>query len=197
MKILLFGGSFDPIHIGHIEAAKKAIEKLNIDKVIFIPTNQTPLKSNNLVASNKDRYNMILRSIKDNKKLDVSDYEIKKQDVSYTYNTVKHFKQIYKGDDLYFLIGTDRVKDLEKWYNIDKLKNLITFIFVPRNNENLEKIIAKNDFLKKINYVILELPIIEISSSYIREKLKKNKNIDNLIDKNCAKYIEELNLYEF
>ncbi len=197
MKILLFGGSFDPIHIGHIEAAKKAIEKLNIDKVIFIPTNQTPLKSNNLVASNKDRYNMILRSIKDNKKLDVSDYEIKKQDVSYTYNTVKHFKQIYKGDDLYFLIGTDRVKDLEKWYNIDKLKNLITFIFVPRNNENLEEIIAKNDFLKKINYVILELPIIKISSSYIREKLKKNKNIDDLIDKNCAKYIEELNLYEF
>lgn len=197
MKILLFGGSFDPIHIGHIEAAKKAIEKLNIDKVIFIPTNQTPLKSNNLVASNKDRYNMILRSIKENKKLDVSDYEIKKQDVSYTYNTVKHFKQIYKGDDLYFLIGTDRVKDLEKWYNIDKLKNLITFIFVPRNKENLEKIIAKNDFLKKINYVILELPIIEISSSYIREKLKKNKNIDNLIDKNCAKYIEELNLYDF
>lgn len=197
MKILLFGGSFDPIHIGHIEAAKKAIEKLNIDKVIFIPTNQTPLKSNNLVASNKDRYNMILRSIKENKKLDVSDYEIKKQDVSYTYNTVKHFKQIYKGDDLYFLIGTDRVKDLEKWYNIDKLKNLITFIFVPRNNENLEEIIAKNDFLKKINYVILELPIIKISSSYIREKLKKNKNIDDLIDKNCAKYIEELNLYEF
>ncbi|KXB59011.1 nicotinate-nucleotide adenylyltransferase [Gemelliphila asaccharolytica] len=197
MKILLFGGSFDPIHIGHIEAAKKAIEKLNIDKVIFIPTNQTPLKSNNLVASNNDRYNMILRSIKDNKKLDVSDYEIKKQDVSYTYNTVKHFKQIYKGDDLYFLIGTDRVKDLEKWYNIDKLKNLITFIFVPRNNENLEEIIAKNDFLKKINYVILELPIIKISSSYIREKLKKNKNIDDLIDKNCAKYIEELNLYEF
>ncbi len=197
MKILLFGGSFDPIHIGHIEAAKKAIEKLNIDKVIFIPTNQTPLKSNNLVASNKDRYNMILKSIKENKKLDVSDYEIKKQDVSYTYNTVKHFKQIYKGDDLYFLIGTDRVKDLEKWYNIDKLKNLITFIFVPRNNENLEEIIAKNDFLKKINYVILELPIIKISSSYIREKLKKNKNIDDLIDKNCAKYIEELNLYEF
>lgn len=197
MKILLFGGSFDPIHIGHIEAAKKAIEKLNIDKVIFIPTNQTPLKSNNLVASNKDRYNMILKSIKENKKLDVSDYEIKKQDVSYTYNTVKHFKQIYKEDELYFLIGTDRVKDLEKWYNIDKLKNLITFIFVPRNNENLEEIIAKNDFLKKINYVILELPIIEISSSYIREKLKKNKNIDDLIDKNCAKYIEELNLYEF
>lgn len=197
MKILLFGGSFDPIHIGHIEAAKKAIEKLNIDKVIFIPTNQTPLKSNNLVASNKDRYNMILRSIKDNKKLDVSDYEIKKQDVSYTYNTVKHFKQIYKEDELYFLIGTDRVKDLEKWYNIDKLKNLITFIFVPRNNENLKEIIAKNDFLKKINYVILELPIIEISSSHIREKLKKNKNIDDLIDKNCAKYIEELNLYEF
>lgn len=197
MKILLFGGSFDPIHIGHIEAAKKAIEKLNIDKVIFIPTNQTPLKSNNLVASNKDRYNMILKSIKENKKLDVSDYEIKKQDVSYTYNTVKHFKQIYKEDELYFLIGTDRVKDLEKWYNIDKLKNLITFIFVPRNNENLKEIIAKNDFLKKINYVILELPIIEISSSYIREKLKKNKNIDDLIDKNCAKYIEELNLYEF
>lgn len=197
MKILLFGGSFDPIHIGHIEAAKKAIEKLNIDKVIFIPTNQTPLKSNNLVASNKDRYNMILKSIKENKKLDVSDYEIKKQDVSYTYNTVKYFKQIYKEDELYFLIGTDRVKDLEKWYNIDKLKNLITFIFVPRNNENLKEIIAKNDFLKKINYVILELPIIEISSSYIREKLKKNKNIDDLIDKNCAKYIEELNLYEF
>ena len=78
MKILLFGGSFDPIHIGHIEAAKKAIEKLNIDKVIFIPTNQTPLKSNNLVASNKDRYNMILKSIKENKKLNIKNLTEKK-----------------------------------------------------------------------------------------------------------------------
>ncbi|MBU0278653.1 MULTISPECIES: nicotinate-nucleotide adenylyltransferase [unclassified Gemella] len=196
-KIALYGGSFDPVHIGHLITASNVVEDLAMDKLIFIPSNKTPLKNENLKASNKDRYNMLVKSISKNKKFSVSSYEIDKNDISYTYYTIKYFKEIYTDASLYFIIGTDRVKDLKKWHRISELSKMVTFIFVARNEEKLEEIISKDTFYKEINYVILKSPVIEISSTDIRNKLKNKKNISYLVDKDCANYIEELSLYEF
>lgn len=197
MNILLYGGSFDPIHTGHLIVANNVIEKLNIDKCIFIPSNITPLKNRNLKANNIHRYNMIRESIKNNSKFEVSDFEITKEEISYTYYTVKHFKELYKNSELYFLIGTDRVKDLQHWHKTEKLKELVTFVFTERDSEKLENIISHDDFYNSIKYVILKLPVVEISSTIIREKIKSKKNIDYLVDYNCYKYIKEHKLYEF
>lgn len=195
-KIALYGGSFDPIHIGHLITATNVLETLKLDKIIFIPSNITPLKNSNLKAKNIDRYNMIKKSIFFNNKFEVSDYEIKQDCISYTYNTVKYFKDKYKNTQLYFLIGTDRVKDLYKWYNIEKLAKIVTFIFVARDKEKIDDIIKNNDFYKKISYEKINLPIFEISSSEIRDKIKNKKSVDYMITKECAEYIKEMNLYE-
>ncbi|MBF0714721.1 nicotinate-nucleotide adenylyltransferase [Gemelliphila palaticanis] len=196
-KIALYGGSFDPIHIGHLITAINVVENLDIDKLIFIPSNITPLKSTSLKASNIDRYNMIKLSIEENPRFEVSNYEINKQDISYTYHTVCYFQKIYPDSELYFIVGTDRVKDLHKWYEIKSLSKIVTFIFVARDDESLEKIVSNNEFYKNINYKILKLPIIELSSTEIREKIRDNKNINYILTPECVKYIKEMNLYEF
>lgn len=195
MAIALYGGSFDPIHIGHLITSTNAVEVYNLDKVIFIPSHITPLKDRNLEASDNDRFEMVNRSIRRNPKFAVSDYEIKNDGVSYSYNTVKYFKENYKNEKIYFIIGTDRAKDLKKWYNIEELSKLVTFVFVARDNEKLEEIIEKDDFYKGIDYEIMVSPIIEISSSLIRNKIKQNKKIDYMVTDECKSYIEELSLY--
>lgn len=196
-KIALYGGSFDPIHMGHLITAVNVVEHLNISKLIFIPSNITPLKSSSLSASNIDRFKMIKLSISDNSKFEVSDYEINKEDISYTYNTVKYFKSIYPNEELFFIVGTDRVKDLYKWYEIKSLSKIVTFLFVARDNEEIDNIVNKNKFYKTISYRILKLPIIELSSTKIREKIKNQKNINYILTPDCVKYIKEMNLYEF
>ena len=195
MAIALYGGSFDPIHIGHLITATNAVENYNLDKVIFIPSHITPLKDRNLEASDVDRYEMIQRSIKNNPKFIVSDYEINNDGVSYSYNTVKYFSELYKNEKIYFIIGTDRAKDLKKWYNIGELAKLVTFIFVARDEEDLYKIVEGDVFYKSINYEIMKSPVIEISSSLIRKNLKNKKSIKYMITDECRSYIEELGLY--
>ena len=195
MSIALYGGSFDPIHIGHLITAENALETYNLEKVIFIPSYITPLKGRELEASDKNRFEMTKLSIKDNFKFEVSDYEISNEGVSYSYHTVKYFSELYKNKKIYFIIGTDRAKDLKKWYNIEELSKLVTFIFTARNGESLEEIIASDEFYKTISYEIMISPIIEISSSLIRDNIKNNKSINYMVTDECKAYIEELGLY--
>ena len=196
MSIALYGGSFDPIHIGHLITAENALETYNLEKIIFIPSYITPLKGRELEASDKNRFEMTKLSTKDNFKFEVSDYEISNEGVSYSYNTVKYFSELYKNEKIYFIIGTDRAKDLKKWYNISELSKLVTFIFVARDEEDLFKIVEGDDtFYKSISYEIMKSPIIEISSSLIRDNLKNKKSIKYMITDECRSYIEELSLY--
>ena len=196
MSIALYGGSFDPIHIGHLITAENALETYNLEKVIFIPSYITPLKGRELEASDKNRFEMTKLSTKDNFRFEVSDYEISNEGVSYSYHTVKYFSELYKNKKIYFIIGTDRAKDLKKWYNISELSKLVTFIFVARDEEDLFKIVEGDDtFYKSISYEIMKSPIIEISSSLIRDNLKNKKSIKYMITNECKTYIEELSLY--
>lgn len=195
MSIALYGGSFDPIHIGHLITAETALEIYNLERVIFIPSYITPLKDRKLEASDKNRFEMTKLSTKDNMKFEVSDFEISNEGVSYSYNTVKYFSELYKNEKIYFIIGTDRAKDLKKWYNIDELLKLVTFVFVARDEEDLYKIVDGDVFYKSISYEIMKSPIIEISSSLIRDKIKNKNSIKYMITDECRSYIEELGLY--
>ena len=150
--MILFGGSFDPIHLGHIEIIKQ-IAKL--DKVIVIPNYLNPLK-NNFSAPAQLRLKWIKKAIKDIKGVEVSDFEIKQNKPCYTIDTIKHFKQFY--DKISFVIGADNLKTLDKWKNIDELKNLVEFIVVTRDNIII-------DGYKTIN---INIPI---SSTEIRNNL--------------------------
>ena len=195
MSIALYGGSFDPIHIGHLITAETALETYNLERVIFIPSYITPLKGRELEASDKNRFEMTKLSTKDNMKFEVSDFEILNEGVSYSYNTVKYFSKKYKNEKIYFIIETDRAKDLKKWYNIEELSKLVTFVFVARDEEDLYKVVDGDVFYKSISYEIMKSPIIEISSSFIRDKIKNKNSIKYMITDECRSYIEELGLY--
>ena len=133
MKICLFGGSFNPIHKGHIKIAKEAIKQLDLDELIFIPCQKNPFKKDINYASGEDRKKMIELVLED--KMSISDFEIKRQGISYTIDTVKYFKNKYPNDELYLLIGSDNLLKLSKWKDIDEISNLIQIVVFKREKE--------------------------------------------------------------
>lgn len=197
MKICISGGTFDPIHKGHIEIAKIALSQFNLDKVIFMPTGNSYMKSD--VTPSIHRYNMLKLAIEGIDKFEISDLEIKRAGYTYTKDTVVFFKENYPDDELYFLIGTDTLFMLEKWYMPEYLfKNLI-FIVAKRGDADS---VAKAEELKeKFNADIrfMHNDIIDISSTEIREEFD-NKSYDEFnnrfFDKKVFEYIKENHLYK-
>ena len=127
-KIGVFGGTFDPIHLGHLYIAYEAKAKLGLDRVIFIPSGIPPHKQFNNVTKAIDRYNMVKEAISDYDGFEVNDYEIKKNDISYTFQTLEHLKNIYNNSEIYFITGGDCLLNLDKWKNVYKILELCKFI---------------------------------------------------------------------
>ena len=130
-KIIIYGGTFDPVHFGHTELVKKAIEIVNPDKVIVVPTYETPLK-NRVLSPAIDRYNMLKLAFKNWKLVEISDYEINKKTKSYTIDTMEYFKSIYPNAELYFLLGSDQLANIKQWKRYDELLDMVTIICYKR-----------------------------------------------------------------
>jgi len=177
MKIAIFGGSFDPVHKGHIEIVKKALKNLDIDKLIIIPNYLNPLK-NSFSASPELRLKWLKEVFKDFEKVEVSDFEIKKNRPVFSIETVKHFKPKY------FIIGSDNLKTLNKWKSIDELLKLTEFVVAKRNE--IDKNLLKRYNIKKV--IDLDIPIssTEIRNcnfKYLPEKIEKE--IKEFYGQNC------------
>ena len=197
MKICISGGTFDPIHKGHIEIAKIALSQFNLDKVIFMPTGNSYMKSD--VTPSIHRYNMLKLAIEGVDKFEISDLEIKRAGYTYTKDTVVYFKENYPDDELYFLIGTDTLFMLEKWYMPEYLfKNLI---FIVAKRGDAESVAKAEELIEKFNADIrfMHNDIIDISSTEIREEFD-NKSYDEFnnrfFDKKVFEYIKENHLYK-
>jgi nicotinate-nucleotide adenylyltransferase len=188
-KIAILGGSFNPIHIGHLILANTVCEEFNLDKIIFVPCYIQPLKSNKDFASAEDRLAMIKLAIQNNPKFELSDIEIKRKGKSYTVDTLKYFKQKY--DDLYFVIGADNIKDFHRWKEPDTILKLAKLIVTNRGG--IEQKIPKRLRGKKI--FVCKIPDIEISSTLIRNNTRSNKSIKYLVPEKVEKYIIKNKLY--
>ena len=188
-KIAILGGSFNPIHIGHLILANTVCEEFNLDKIIFVPCYIQPLKSNKDFASAEDRLAMIKLAIQNNPKFELSDIEIKRKGKSYTVDTLKYFKQKY--DDLYFVIGADNIKDFHRWKEPDTILKLAKLIVTNRGGIELK--IPKRLRGKKI--FVCKIPDIEISSTLIRNNIRSNKSIKYLVPEKVEKYIIKNKLY--
>jgi nicotinate-nucleotide adenylyltransferase len=188
-KIAILGGSFNPIHIGHLILANTVCEEFNLDKIIFVPCYIQPLKSNKDFASAEDRLAMIKLAIQNNPKFELSDIEIKRKGKSYTVDTLKYFKQKY--DDLYFVIGADNIKDFHRWKEPDTILKLAKLIVTNRGG--IERKIPKRLRGKKI--FVCKIPDIEISSTLIRNNIRSNKSIKYLVPEKVEKYIIKNKLY--
>ena len=161
MKTILFGGSFDPLHNGHIKVALKAKENLNADRVVFILAKSPRWKDP--TATDRDRLEMLKLGIKDYPEFEICLDEFNSSsEVNYTYDTVKNFKKA-EDEELYFLIGTDQEIKLDKWYEIDKLSKLVNFVCVSRPGENINK-----ENLEKYKVLLIDSPVSDMSSTGVR-----------------------------
>lgn len=164
MKIGLFGGSFNPVHTGHIKIAEYAYKTLGLDKIYFIPAAVNPFKKGNKIESAEHRVNMLKLALENFKgNAEVSLFEIKKGGVSYTYETIRYFKNKFKNDELYFIMGSDLVSKFNKWEYIDEMVASCNFVVYKRDKE------IKKSNIKKYNLKVFDNPIYPESSTAIRE----------------------------
>lgn len=187
MKIGILGGTFNPIHIGHLILAEEAREKLSLDKVIFVPTYLPPHKNTSDIAPANARLTMVKLAIKGNRYFFVSDIEIKRNGRSYTIDTLKEFKKEYPQDELYFIIGSDLLKYLDEWKDLGEIIKMVRFIAATRPGYLLEKIPSH----------ISTLPIraVDISGFEIRKAIQENKSFRYLVSEAVFEYINKNSLY--
>lgn len=197
-KTGIIGGTFNPIHNGHILLAKYCKEKLKLDRVIFIPTYTPPHKSDKDLVSEFHRLNMCNIAVQSYDDFSVSDIEIKRKGKSYTYETLTSLKEIYSDDTLYFITGADMFLTLEKWKNPEVIFQKAIIAAVPRNSSDSE--VLNNhyqNYLKPLGAkaCILDEPVLSVSSTFIRENIENYDLIKSLIDRNVYEYIVKNNLY--
>jgi nicotinate-nucleotide adenylyltransferase len=192
MKLCLFGGSFNPVHNGHVYYAEKTLNEVQPDILILMPAWQAPLKDETPLDS-KHRLNMINLAFKNRDKILISDWELKQGEISYTINTVKHILSEYDNiRDFIILLGMDQAVDLYRWNRIDEILDLgIQFLIFPRDG------FSRNQIKPHIFNACLFLsgPNIPVSSSRIRQMLKKHMDVKQFLPEDVNTYINEHRLY--
>ena len=189
MKIAIYGGSFNPMHIGHEKIVDYVLKNLDMDKIIIIPVGIPSHRENNLEQSDT-RLKICKEIFKNNKKVEVSDIEIKNEGKSYTYDTLLKLIKIYGKDNEFFeIIGEDSLKNLKTWKNYKELLNLCKFIvFRRKDDKNIE---IDSELLNNKNIIILENEYYNISSTEIRNKVKNGEDITGLVNEKVKKIIEK------
>ncbi len=187
MKIGILGGTFNPVHIGHLILAEETMEKLKLDKVFFIPAYLPPHKDNIDIAPAGARLKMLELAIKGNNNLTVSDIEIKRKGRSYTIDTIVSFKKKYPDDELYFIIGSDLLKYLDSWKDLDEIMRAVNFIVATRPGYPLA------DIPKRIQRI--DIRAVDISGFSVRQCIKEGKSFRYLVPESVFTYIRKNNLY--
>jgi len=177
MNIAIFGGSFDPFHIGHEKIVNTVLKELNIDKLFLVPTFLNPFKNSSFLDANT-RLELIKDMYKNSKSIEIIDYEVKQNKKVTSYETIKFLKTLYSINKIYLVIGADNLNDVHLWYNFENLKNEVIFVVFSRDDISLE-----NNSIEFINYELDE----KVSSS----KLRKNMDI-NFIPKKIQNKVKEL-----
>ena len=192
--IAVFGGAFNPPANSHVNLAKQILEKNgNIEKIIFVPVSIRYNKQG--LASNEDRFQMLSEVCKNNEQFGVSAIEINSDKQLYTIQTLKLIQQQYKQHEICFILGTDNLKELETWYHVDELLENFKILVIERNDDIAKDIIESNTILNrhKSSFIILEnIEKIDLSSTIIREKVKKGEDISNLVPAEIRNKILEI-----
>lgn len=198
-KIGIIGGTFDPVHYGHLILAEQALGEAGLDQVIFMPAMVQPFKINLKAAAGKHRYEMLLLAVDGNPGFDVSKIELDTKEVCYTINTLRECRKRFGKDTaLFFIMGTDAFLSIDKWYKADSLLREFSFIIGTRpgyKEQELNEMLV--DIHEKYNTKIMQInnSEVEISSTNIKERIKEGKSIKYLLPKEVEDYIYKNGLY--
>lgn len=192
MKIGLYFGTFNPIHIGHLIIANHFAEYSSLDQIWMVVTPHNPLKKKQTLLDDYQRLQLVFLATEDYPKIKPSDIEFKLSQPNYTVNTLAHLQEKYPQYEFSLIMGEDNLKSLQKWKNHEViLKNHEVYVY-PRISSELDNSIYKNN--PKVHSI--DAPIVEISSTFIRENIKKNKNVRPLLPEKVWEYIDHNNLYK-
>ena len=203
----VFGGTFDPVHNGHVLTISELLEKLPFEKILVIPNFQPPHSESSQV-SYKHRYEMASLAFKDIPKTEVDSREYLREGPSYAIKTVKEVMSEEEGARVVMIVGSDSFVDIHSWYKWKELINLVDFVIMKRpdmplsKNKKAKDLVSVRRFKKdlfensKLNIFEIEVTPFKISSSSIREKIAKGKKIDHLVNKHVEEYIKEHGLYD-
>lgn len=189
LKTGLFGGTFDPVHIGHLINAQRVKEIRELDRIIFIPAFISPFKTGEKRSEASDRMAMLKTAISGIDGFDISDYEITKGDVSYTVDTLHHFREEY--DNLELIVGFDNLAAFDKWHQPDDVLELAQLVVMKRITDDKE---FDHDYDQQA--VIVDTPVIEISSTEIRKRVQQGLDIRYMVPESVRTYIEKNKLYK-
>lgn len=185
-KIGLLGGTFNPPHKGHLKMAQLALKEAQLDAVYFLPNAVPPHKQQDVEVTDDQRLMMLAQLVQGQSSLYVCPFEIEKGGVSYTYETIRQLKKQYAEVDFYFIIGGDMIESLHTWVNIDELMNNVTFIGFDRDRRGITSPYP----IQRIN-----APLVPISSTLIRNKVRAGENILNEVPEEVATFIQKEGLY--
>lgn len=201
MKIGIMGGTFDPIHNGHLMIAKTAYQQYQLDEIWFMPNGNPPHKMQSNIGSDvKKRVEMVKMAIEGYDYFRLESYEADKKSISFSYQTMEHFVKSYPEHDFFFIIGADSLFSIEKWVHPERLFLTCTILAAYRDEiDTKEEMYAQINYIQKKYKAKIELlisPLLKISSSEIRMYCMEKKDISGLVPENVKEYIRKEGLYE-
>lgn len=200
MKVGLYFGSFNPIHIGHLIIANHIVENNDLDQIWFVVSPHNPLKEKSSLLADYHRLALVNEAIEDNPKFRVSDVEFKLEQPNYTVKTLLTLKEKFPNNEFQLIMGEDNLKTLDKWFNYQYLLDNYTILVYPRAYDSLDKT-APTEIYEKLKKhpsvkIIQDAPTMNISSSHIRKMIKKGKNVKYILSPAVWKYIDEMGFYQ-
>ncbi len=189
-KIALFGGTFDPVHLGHLIVAEWAWDALGLDKVIFIPNHIHPFRKRRDITPPEQRLDMLELALQAYPNFEVSSVELKRKGVSYTVDTLEYFHKTYPDSELFFLIGADNLLKFDEWKKPQRILELAKIVVYNRDDSQVESD-TRNERI-----IYLNSPNIKISSTQIRERIKQGHSCKSMLPLKVWQYIEENHIYK-
>ncbi|HTT55501.1 MAG TPA: nicotinate-nucleotide adenylyltransferase [Opitutaceae bacterium] len=191
LKIGFLGGSFDPVHFGHLLAAQDVFEQYQLDRLFLVPAAQAPLKPQEVQSSVEDRLAMLHAAIEWDRRFEVSDAELRRGGVSYTIDSARHFRAQFPKDELYWIIGGDQLPQLNQWKDVAELTRLVEFIFLERPRHPAKPMAE----IAGLRLHRCDGHLIEISSSELRQRVRHGLSLHYFCPQKVIHYIETHRLY--
>ena len=191
MNIGFLGGSFDPVHFGHLIAAQDAYEQYQLDRLIVVPAAQAPLKPSEVKSTSADRLAMLQAAVEWDPRFEISDFELSKGGISYTIDSARHFRSLYPKDRLFWIIGGDQLPRIHLWKDIAELANLVEFIFLERPGHP----VRAEPSIPNLRLHRCDGHLVEISSTELRARVRQGLSLDYFVPHKAIVYIKNNNLY--